>query len=115
MTEKIVIDEELLEGLRDIMEDEFDDLIDSFKTEAESLLVEIGGAIDSGNHDVLFTSSHSLKSSSGNIGAIALAETARQLESIGRNESTDGADSLYSQACHEFSDVKENLAANCGA
>lgn len=109
MNGQTIIDQETLDGLREVMEDEFDELLTSFFTETESLLADLESALSAGDDKALFATAHSLKSSCGNIGALPLSETARQLELLGRNQTTDGADGLLQLAQRQFQEVKQAL------
>ena len=42
-------------------------------------------------------SAHSLKSTSANLGAMSLAELCRELEALGRQDRTDGADKILQE------------------
>ncbi|MFL6710465.1 MAG: response regulator [Massilia sp.] len=54
---------------------------------------------------------HSLKSSSANVGAEALAQLCKALELLGRSNSTEGAASLLADIEHEYQAVRLSLSA----
>ena len=54
---------------------------------------------------------HSLKSSSANVGADALAQLCKDMEQLGRDERTDGAAAILSDMEREFQAVRDSLSA----
>jgi two-component system sensor histidine kinase/response regulator len=68
-------------------------------------------AIASADTNILRRTAHSLKSSSANVGAEALAKLCRELEQLGRTESTEGAARLLLEAEREFQAVRRSLSA----
>ncbi|MCW8906268.1 MAG: ATP-binding protein [Sedimenticola sp.] len=80
-----LIDHEVVEELREIMEDEFISLIQSFLRTAPGQIAEIGSALRAGDSERLLLPAHSLKSGSANVGASRLSEHARVLEQAARS------------------------------
>ncbi|MGO4380792.1 response regulator [Pseudoduganella sp. RAF53_2] len=68
-------------------------------------------AIDSVDTGVMRKAAHSLKSSSANVGADALAKLCRELEHLGRTDSTEGAANLLMEAEQEFQSVRRSFSA----
>jgi two-component system sensor histidine kinase/response regulator len=54
---------------------------------------------------------HSLKSSSANVGAEALAQMCKDMENLGRTDSTEGASGILTDMEHEFQAVRHSLSA----
>jgi two-component system sensor histidine kinase/response regulator len=54
---------------------------------------------------------HSLKSSSANVGAEALAQMCKDMEHLGRTDSTEGAAGILTDMEHEFQAVRHSLSA----
>jgi CheY-like chemotaxis protein len=54
---------------------------------------------------------HSLKSSSANVGAEALAQMCKDMENLGRTDSTEGASGILADMEHEFQAVRHSLSA----
>jgi signal transduction histidine kinase/DNA-binding response OmpR family regulator len=82
------------------------------------LVQKIHQAVASNDAALLLESAHSLKSSSANLGAMHLAELARELEQMGREEDTlsaaallDTLDDLLQQACDALDNEQEVSAA----
>jgi CheY-like chemotaxis protein len=83
-----VIDEAVLEGIRALnapgMPDILTRMIGLFRQKAPELLEQIRGALSIGDHDGVYHAAHSLKSSSGNLGALAVADLSKDIELLGR-------------------------------
>jgi two-component system sensor histidine kinase/response regulator len=54
---------------------------------------------------------HSLKSSSANVGAEALAQMCKEMESLGRTDTTEGAAVILTDMEQEFQAVRHSLSA----
>jgi two-component system sensor histidine kinase/response regulator len=54
---------------------------------------------------------HSLKSSSANVGAETLAQMCKDMETLGRADSTEGASGILTDMEHEFQAVRHSLSA----
>ena len=54
---------------------------------------------------------HSLKSSSANVGAEVLAQMCKEMENLGRTDSTEGASGILTDMEHEFQAVRDSLSA----
>lgn len=106
------VDITALQDLKEIMESEFETLINTFITDSLSKLQELSDAIESADADALRKVAHSLKGSSSNICAGGLSELARQLEFMGKEGSTDGADVVLVSLRDEFENVKQVLKSN---
>lgn len=59
----------------------------------------------------IFRIAHSLKSSSGNVGAMTLVELCKELEVMGRTQSTAEAPATFTAIAAEYAMVQEALAA----
>jgi two-component system sensor histidine kinase/response regulator len=105
------IDQEVIEELREIMEEAFSELIDAYLRESPSLVGHIRMAIEQCNAEELRRAAHSLKSSSANLGAKTLSRLAEELETLGRSGSTEGGDRLLVQAEKEYQRVEAELIA----
>ena len=105
------LDEEVIGDLRDLMEDEFGDLIQNFIDDTDIRISQISEAIDKTNTDDMKKAAHALKSSSGNIGAMKLSRFAEEIERLGFEESIGNALDLIDQARKEYSEVKKILSS----
>lgn len=96
---------EALAELKDIMEDQFDILIDTFVADSEAKIALLANIIADADAEALRKTAHSLKGSSSNVCALQLSELARQLEQIGKQGSTEGALDIYQAIKQEFAAV----------
>ncbi len=69
----------------------YDELVGVFKNECPSMAAEMRRAIDDNDVKTLARSAHTLRGSSSNLGAVAVAEAALELEKLARAEKLDGA------------------------
>ena len=106
------VDVGALQDLKDIMEGEFETLINTFVMDSSSKITELADAIAANDADALRKVAHSLKGSSSNICAGALSEFARQLEFMGKEGSTDGAAGILESLKSEFDNVRAVLENN---
>ena len=88
------IDLEVIEELRDIMEDDFPLLIETFLLETERQYLDAKNAWQDLQFDNLRRSAHSLKGSAGNLGAFQLRDMCEELEQQAQNESADPLEDL---------------------
>lgn len=99
------IDIASLNDLKDIMESEYETLINTFLSDSEARIVDIQDAISANDAEALRRSAHSIKGSSSNVCAIALSEFARVLEHMGKEGSTAGAQEKLDGLKSEFQTV----------
>src|SRR5690242_15381492 len=79
------LDTTTLVDLEDIMGDELVTLVDAYLRDGETRIRNMREAADRGDSTEVGKLAHSLKSSSANLGAIPLANRARQVEEAARN------------------------------
>jgi HPt (histidine-containing phosphotransfer) domain-containing protein len=109
-----VIDKAIFDELRQMSGPEFlNELIDTFLDEAPGLIGEMKTALEAGNADSFRRAAHSLKSNAATFGAGALAELAKELEVLGReNKLLETGDNLGAleeavrSACDELKGLK---------
>ena len=109
-----LLDEELLAELREIMEDEFPDLLETFLAESERQYAEIRGAWQAQDLEQLSRAAHSLKGSCGNVGATQLHSLCAELEQQARaGESAElaGLEALVSKTEQDLADVCVAISA----
>ncbi len=91
-----------LNDLKDIMESEYETLINTFLSDSEARIVDIQASISANDAEALRKSAHSIKGSSSNVCAIALSECARILEHMGKEGTTAGAQAKLDELKTEF-------------
>ncbi len=88
------LDQELLRELREIMEDEFPSLIETFLVESEKQYLAVQGAWQAQNFDALRRGAHALKGSCGNVGAVALNTLCADIERKAQDGETEGIEEM---------------------
>lgn len=99
------VDEETYTTLQEIMGDEFAELVNFFREDAEQALATLPHAIDTANGIDVGGICHKLKSSSRLIGAMEMAEFARLLEEYKRHQNQQLARTHLNALAHEYSRV----------
>jgi PAS domain S-box-containing protein len=84
-----VLDEQILESLREV--EVLDEAIELYLRDSPMLLAKVQAALSSGNLIHLKDAAHSLKSTSGTMGAITVYETSQQLETAAKQGDLDRA------------------------
>lgn len=100
---EIHLDHEVFSALREVMEDEYPLLLDTFLADSEERLRQLHKADDA---DQLILAAHSFKGSSSNMGAVRLAELCHQLETQANQLSEDGIKKLVAEIDGEFAIVR---------
>jgi HPt (histidine-containing phosphotransfer) domain-containing protein len=97
------IDREALSVLREVMEEAYPELLDTFLADSESRLVELRKAVDA---KALSEVAHSFKGSASNMGALRLAELCQELESEAKVKSPSEIARLVADITGEFAEVR---------
>lgn len=111
MNDQPAVDADVLGALKEVMEDQFGVLVQTFLDDAQVRIEEISTSISGGDAEALRSAAHSFKGSCSNLGVLPLSEICQKLETMGREGSTDGAAELFEQAQTEFSRVSDVLTA----
>ncbi|WP_221799270.1 Hpt domain-containing protein [Oceanobacter mangrovi] len=80
MSSPVHFDADSLKLLKDVMEEEFDELIGLFVADSEERLPVMKAALQQQLAGELMSQAHSFKGASGNVCAVTLSEYNRQLE-----------------------------------
>ncbi|MDY7067898.1 hypothetical protein PsexTeo8_43920 [Pseudomonas extremaustralis] len=103
MVVDIHLDSQVLSGLQEVMEGDYPKLLDTFLDDSQKRVEALRKARDDAK--ALGRIAHSFKGSSGNLGAVRLAQLCQRLESESAEAAADlGA--LVDQIDHEFALVK---------
>ena len=84
-------------------------IINSYLKDAPQLLEVARQAIAQNDASTLYRTAHSLKSTSATLGALNLAALCKELEAIGRAQTTARADTLLVAIEREYTHVQEAL------
>ena len=93
-SDQILIDETIFNTLKELMAADFSDLIESYKKDAKKLLKYLKTSSIEADLNVMVRAAHTLKSSSNNIGATALANVALEIETLGNSNNYTKANAL---------------------
>jgi HPt (histidine-containing phosphotransfer) domain-containing protein len=97
------MDPEVLSGLQEVMEDDYPKLLDTFLDDSQKRIDALRKARDDAK--ALGRIAHSFKGSSGNLGAVRLAQLCQRLETESV-KSTSDLGALVDQIDHEFALVR---------
>ncbi|MDN3639862.1 Hpt domain-containing protein [Simiduia curdlanivorans] len=103
------LDIEAIETLKEVMEDDFTILLDTFFEDSKLRLEDLRSNISSEDAEALRRTAHSFKGSASNLGALALADLCMRAESLGAKRSLEGADTLVNQIKDEYFAVEALL------
>ncbi len=101
------INKNMIEELKELMEDDFPLLIETFLTDCESRLVALDKAILESNATKIRELAHGFKGSSSNLGADQLSEISFTIESMGRDNILENIESANTELNTEYQFVKE--------
>jgi signal transduction histidine kinase/CheY-like chemotaxis protein len=107
-----VLDDRVLGELRDIMDDDYLALIQTYLDNAPTLVAEVQEAIGRGDVAAMVIPVHSLKSSSANVGAMQLSGLARQAEHLAREGKLGEAEAAFRDVEAAFHDAEAALRAH---
>jgi PAS domain S-box-containing protein len=102
--QKVILDENVLADLKDIMEDEFIEVLQLFLDESVSLMADVHAGF-SEETDKLVRAIHTLKSSSRNVGAMHLGEMSEKIEALAKTGDIDSAKLLLDELQQIFIDT----------
>jgi two-component system sensor histidine kinase/response regulator len=86
-------------------------VIHTFVDDTPTMLRQLHASVRSGDTPAMRQAAHSLKSSSANVGADALAQLFREIEQLGRQDTAHGASVLMADIDREFSAVRQSFSA----
>ena len=89
-----LIDLETFNNLKELMEDEFSGLIESYLEDVPKLMEDILSSSREADLKVLVRAAHTLKSSSSNLGATALANKSQEIEELAKGNKLADATAL---------------------
>ncbi|WP_430459785.1 Hpt domain-containing protein [Thalassolituus sp. LLYu03] len=102
-------DIDAMDMLREVMEDEFPELIQVYLEDSDARLPQLHTAVNDGNAVVVRELAHSFKGASSNISAAPLAKLCYALEMAGKNSDLAQAPELVGQIEQEYSQVRRLL------
>ncbi len=109
MNEQQHIDHDALAELRDVMEEEFVILVNTFIQDSDDRLRQLRESAEAADPEDVRKVAHSFKGSCINIGAPELADRCREAEQRGRDEDLSDIDACISGIENELETVREEL------
>lgn len=106
------IDTEQLAELKEVLEDEFSVLIETYLTDAKLRLNLIKNGIATQDYEAVRLAAHSLKGASANLGALILAQLCEKLEHDCKVGEYQACDMLSTQIAEELINVEAILCNN---
>ncbi len=103
------VDTETLTMLKDVMEDDFPQLITTYLDDASARIGQLSDLIAAADHEELRHCAHSLKGSSSNLGAMPLSELCFEIETKAKEQQLDGIEPCVDNIKQEFEVVKSVL------
>ncbi len=100
------VDSHVLATLRDVMEDEYALLLETFLTDSDERLRLLRETEAQADALAMRMAAHSFKGSCSNMGAVLLAGLCKQLEDLARREQLDGVAALLAHIEREFAIVR---------
>lgn len=108
-----ILDQKVIQNLADVLGDSdvVQDLLDTYVLEGSRQIDQMQPALENLNFEQLNQLAHTLKGSSGNLGAVQLADLCFQLEQAAKNEEPQHITSLIKQIRISFGATKSALEA----
>ena len=100
------VDSHVLATLREVMEDEFALLLDTFLTDSDERLRLLREAEAQDDASAMRMAAHSFKGSCSNMGALRLAELCNELEQRSKKRSLEGIEKLVGEIDGEFAIIR---------
>jgi HPt (histidine-containing phosphotransfer) domain-containing protein len=111
MNDSSHVDTDTLNMLKDIMEDGFANLLQTFIDDSKLRIDELRQALNESNADGVRRAAHSLKGSSGNLGANSLAALCLTVESQSKDGDLNGLDAELKKIEQEYQQVVNVMTA----
>jgi len=107
-----VIDLTILDQLKDMLGDDFVLILESFRDEGSSIIQAIESAASSSDMNQMREAAHSMKSMSGNVGAMNLSELSDQLQIAAANSEAGQVHALWPEVKSQFEQALEELESH---
>jgi len=103
------LDNNVLNTLREVMGEDFEELIPAFMDSSKEILEQLNQAYQQQDLEVFQRNAHSLKSSSANMGALNLSEMAKTLELNAKQGELPDSEEILSSLSNEYDQVMQLL------
>lgn len=105
------VDHDTLAGLREVMEDDFSQLIETYIADSLARLASLQQALVADDCDAMRRAAHSFKGSCSNIGAALLVSLCQDIEQAAAEGSLSGLECRLVELQSEFYQVQRQLEA----
>jgi histidine phosphotransfer protein HptB len=109
MVDEASLSEKMLGELRELLADNFNELINRYVTDSQTRFELLQKAVAELDFKTIHFEAHGIKGSSRNMGANLLAEIMGELEALGYAQNSQNLESLFTAAQLEFIRVVEGL------
>jgi|GEM_PF-5051852 len=111
MVDEASLNAEMLNELRELLAENFNELINRYIADSQSRFNTLQTAISELNFKVIYYEAHGIKGSSRNMGANILAEIMARLEALGQGQTAQGLAEVFADAQAEYARVVTGLEA----
>lgn len=105
------LDTAVLDELKEVMGEEYPQLLQTFIVDTANRIQHLDEAISSAQGDAIRRSAHSLKGSASNMGATQLCQYCRQLEQAGQQQEIEQSQRLLAAIRSEYQLLEQILSA----
>lgn len=109
-----VINHEQFEEMRDLLEEDFDDLISTYIADSKQRIALLRAAQAAGDNANGFEAAHAIKGSSANLGANQLMNLGAQLQEACRENIISQCAELIEQAASALAQVEQEITQRLG-
>jgi histidine phosphotransfer protein HptB len=109
MNDEVPVNREMLSELRELLADNFNELIDRYFSDSKARFTTLEQATSSLDFKVIQYEAHGIKGSSRNMGANRLASILERVEQLGATQQPQDLSVLFAQAKIEFARVISDL------
>jgi HPt (histidine-containing phosphotransfer) domain-containing protein len=108
------IDDEAFAAMKSAMGEIFAEVIETFLNYIPGQIDQLGAAIVAGDLREIFNLAHSIKCSSGSIGALGVASVAARIEQLGRSNDLGPVAHHYASLQRKFKQTEDFLTQSLG-
>ena len=105
-----ILEKTTLDELNDLLDGDLDSILTPFLEQLPKLIHDILLGIETQQAPAVFHAAHTLKSSAATIGGLALSETSRQIEAMGKAGKLAEINPLVTQLEKNAADLKQALS-----
>jgi PAS domain S-box-containing protein len=102
----VTLDDEVFDNLRDVIGDSFGGMVGIYLRTSAALIDRLGEQLGNAEKEEFLRDAHSLKSSSGQMGAMNISHLAKRLEADALTGSSDELEGLYKKLVEDFEKIK---------